>query len=147
MRKLLPPHVFYLCIVGMIVTRGFAFDDFGYAVPMIAAGAALVLAGLGLAAACSRRFHRLGTNIKTFDPPGLLVRDGWFRFSRNPMYLGFTIVLVGVASALGNPALLVFPAFFFALADRWYIPFEERAMAERFGADYNEYRSSTRRWL
>jgi len=94
-----------------------------------------------------RRFHRVGTTILTFDPPSHLHTDGLFRWSRNPMYLGFALMALGVALMIGTLAPLVIAALFAVICDRWYIRFEERAMAERFGDAYADYRKRTRRWV
>jgi protein-S-isoprenylcysteine O-methyltransferase Ste14 len=117
------------------------------AFPYNLAGAALAALGLAVTLGGARRFARLGTNIKTFNEPGVLVTDGLFRWSRNPMYLGFLLFLAGVAVLLGTTTPLLGPVLFAIAADRWYIAFEERAMQKKFGASYEDYMRKTRRWL
>jgi protein-S-isoprenylcysteine O-methyltransferase Ste14 len=63
------------------------------------------------------------------------------------MYLGFLVALIGVAAAVGSLAAVVAPVGFWAAAQFWYIPFEERRMAARFGADYDRYRARVGRWV
>jgi protein-S-isoprenylcysteine O-methyltransferase Ste14 len=63
------------------------------------------------------------------------------------MYLGFVIALAGIAALLGTVSPWLSPVAFFALAAGWYIPFEERACRERFGAAYDAYCARTRRWV
>jgi protein-S-isoprenylcysteine O-methyltransferase Ste14 len=63
------------------------------------------------------------------------------------MYLGFVLLLLGTAMLLGTATPFFGPALFALVADRWYIAFEERAMQQKFGADYAAYRSRTRRWI
>lgn len=112
-----------------------------------AGGVTLLIAGLLLTIAGSRLFARLKTNIKTFDRPDRLVTGGMFRYSRNPMYLGFNISLCGAALAsLCWPSALVCLAFLLA-CQLWYIPFEEKMMAGIFGEDYASYCRQTRRWI
>jgi len=77
----------------------------------------------------------------------VLVSDGLFRWSRNPMYLGFVLLLLGIAILLGTATPFAGPLIFAIVADRWYIGFEERAMRQKFGADYEAYRRRTRRWI
>ena len=73
--------------------------------------------------------------------------SGLFAYSRNPIYLGFTIALIGVAIVLGNLfALDGLLAFIFA-TNFWYIPFEEVAMENQFREDYLAYKKKVRRWL
>lgn len=104
------------------------------------AGAALTMSGAGL-------FSRLGTNIHTFNDPDLLVEAGPFRWTRNPMYLGFTLLLTGVALLLDSVLAFIGPAAFLVAADRWYIPFEERRLRATFGPAYAEYASRVHRWI
>eukprot|EP01030_Chromulinospumella_sphaerica_P019292 gene19292-19175_t len=110
-------------------------------------GWALAALGLALSFSGAGLFRRVGTNIKTFDDPNVLVTGGPFRLTRNPMYLGFVLLLAGVALALGAASPWVVPAAFWLLADRWYIPFEERAMRRTFGEPYEAYSRRVRRWL
>jgi protein-S-isoprenylcysteine O-methyltransferase Ste14 len=87
------------------------------------------------------------TNIVTFGEPTRLVADGWFRWSRNPMYLGFALLLTGVALALGGAVTFVPTALFVLAAEKVYIPFEERAMTRAFGDEYVRYAGQVRRWF
>lgn len=95
----------------------------------------------------ARQFERARTNIKTFDRPDKLVTWGVFRWTRNPMYLGFAGALFGLWLALGSASPALIMLAFWVTCDRWYIRFEERVMRQRFGADYLAYCERTRRWL
>jgi protein-S-isoprenylcysteine O-methyltransferase Ste14 len=76
-----------------------------------------------------------------------LVTDGLYRFSRNPIYVADALVLVAVALLVANAlALLVLPLFV-AYLDRFQIRPEERALRERFGAQFEAYCREVRRWL
>lgn len=110
-------------------------------------GLLLVVAGLAGANWHARLFRRLGTNINTFGEPGTLTTEGLFRRTRNPMYLGMVVTLVGLACVLGSLSPFVGPAGFFVLAHFWYIPLEERAMALKFGDAYAAYQHAVPRWL
>ena len=74
--------------------------------------------------------------------------DDVFSLTRNPMYLGLSLALVAWALAVGSPlgALLFLPAFVIYLTEFQIKP-EERALRANFGADYEVYQSSVRRWL
>lgn len=111
---------------------------------------ALVLAvlGLSIALAAVLAFVRKRTTISPLAPEcsTALVTGGVYRYSRNPMYLGWLLMLVAWGVFLGNPlALLVLPLFV-AYLQRFQIQPEERALAQKFGADYAAYRRSVRRW-
>ena len=72
---------------------------------------------------------------------------GLFRYSRNPIYLGFSIALFGVAIVLGN--VIAFDGFlaFIIAVNLWYIPFEEAEMEKQFGQDYLAYKNKVGRWF
>ncbi len=145
--KILPPRLFLLTVV--LMTAVHLLLPSAYQLPAIWRWLGLLplLAGLAVTVAAARHFEHRRTNIKTFDEPTHLVTDGLFRWSRNPMYAGFTAAVAGVAILLGSPAPLVPAAAFAVVCDRWYIRFEERAMRSTFGTAYTEYAGRVRRWL
>lgn len=97
---------------------------------------------------CARwQFSKARTNIYTFNEPGILVTTGVFAFSRHPMYVGFTALLLGLALLLNSAPGLLSVAVFAVIADRWYIAFEERWLRSKFGDAYEHYAQRTRRWL
>ncbi|MET0357104.1 MAG: isoprenylcysteine carboxylmethyltransferase family protein [Cellvibrio sp.] len=110
-------------------------------------GLVLVAIGFAMASWHARLFRRIGTNINTFGKPGKLTREGLFRRTRNPMYLGMVIFLTGVACILGSVSPLIGPLVFFLLAQYWYIPLEEKAMYQKFGDEYLDYQRAVPRWL
>ena len=111
------------------------------------AGAALVGLGLGIGLAGVREFHRRGTPTSPYRPATALVRTGVFRFTRNPMYLGFVLLTVGVAVAFDSAAFLVSAFVLGALLQSFVIRPEERSLGMRYGADFEAYRNDTRRWI
>lgn len=145
--RILPPAVVVLGLLAMIVLRLCAPLALIPPPPWTWAGWIIAAAGLAVTLSGAGLFRRTGTNIKTFDDPDVLVTGGPFRFSRNPMYLGFFLLLAGVALGLGAASAWVVPAVFWLLADRWYIPFEERAMRRAFGESFEAYARRVRRWF
>jgi protein-S-isoprenylcysteine O-methyltransferase Ste14 len=145
--RILPPRLVLILLIAMgslhVLLPGPTLLVFPYTLP----GAAVAALGLILTLAGARLFSRVGTNIKTFNEPGVLVTDGLFRWSRNPMYLGFALLLLGTAVLLGTTTPLLAPLLFALVADRWYIAFEERVLREKFGAEYAAYAGRTRRWV
>jgi protein-S-isoprenylcysteine O-methyltransferase Ste14 len=63
------------------------------------------------------------------------------------MYLGFSAILAGVWLVLGALSPLLGVLLFLVVADRWYIPFEERELSVKFADEFDAYRSRTRRWI
>jgi protein-S-isoprenylcysteine O-methyltransferase Ste14 len=113
------------------------------------AAAAIGAAGVALAASGVLAFRRAGANIDPhrIDKGEALVTDGVYRFTRNPMYLGLTLVLIGYAVYLARPVELLGPALIVLYLTRFQIQPEERAMRAKFGAAYVTYTAATRRWL
>jgi len=111
--------------------------------------AALAIVGSAIAVAGVAEFRKAGTTV---DPrvPGQsahLVAGGVYRYSRNPMYVGFLFILCGWGVFLGSALALVGIPAFVACLNRLQIAPEERAMREKFGASYTRYASAVRRWL
>ncbi len=111
------------------------------------AGAAIVLLALAVGLSGVREFHRRGTPTSPFERSTALVTSGVFRFTRNPMYLGFVLLAIGVAVALDAAAFRVAAVVLAALLEVLVIRPEERSLAEQFGAAFEDYRRRTRRWI
>ena len=142
-----PPPAVLLAMAGLaqgVVTRGRRVT------PSSMAAAAPVLGGsFCLLAASVGNFLRHRTTV---DPVRVeraqhLVVDGPNRLTRNPMYLGLTGLLLSHAIARRSPSALIPLAGFVWLIDRHQIPAEEKALEERFGQDYLDYKETVPRWL
>lgn len=92
-------------------------------------------------------FTNKKAEIHTFKQPKALITDGPFRFSRNPMYLGFFLLLLAAAFYVNTWCALLAPLAFLLTAMFWYIPHEEHRMRASFGAAYDDYAWTTRRWI
>lgn len=115
--------------------------------PYSYAGALVLLAGLAIAIAGVALFARAGTGLVPFNEATTVVTGGIFRYTRNPMYLGMTVGLVGLAIVLGDvSAFLLLPVFPLVMLYRFILP-EEQFMEESLGQPYLEYKSRVRRWL
>jgi protein-S-isoprenylcysteine O-methyltransferase Ste14 len=145
--RLVPPELVLILLVAMAGLYFVLPGPVVVAFPYNLAGAVVAALGLLITLSGARLFGRVGTNIKAFNEPGVLVTEGPFRWSRNPMYLGFVLLLLGTAILLGTATPFLGPLIFAIAADRWYIAFEERAMRQKFGADYEAYMRRTRRWI
>lgn len=110
--------------------------------------------GLGLVAVWAALFVwaavtllRAGATIRPDRPTRVLVTTGPYAVTRNPLYLGLTVLYVGLALIVNS----LWPVFFLPipvlLLDRAVIPREERYLAATFGERYQEYRRRARRWL
>jgi protein-S-isoprenylcysteine O-methyltransferase Ste14 len=79
--------------------------------------------------------------------PKVLVTEGAFQYSRNPMYLGGIIIRFGLAVLLGSLVSFVFPVFSFLLLHFLYIPNEEEQLKTLFGKEYLDYMKRVRKWI
>lgn len=115
---------------------------------ILLAGALLTL-GVGVCTAGVWAFRRARTTVNPLAPQraSALVITGFYRLSRNPMYLGFALMLLAWGVWLAVPLSLLGVAGFVAYVSRFQIAPEERALSERFGADFSDYRSRVRRWI
>jgi protein-S-isoprenylcysteine O-methyltransferase Ste14 len=115
------------------------------------ASAAIALAalGAGLSLAGVASFRRAKTTVNPTRPDAVstLVTSGVYRATRNPMYLGFLLILLGWAAFLSNPLALIVAMAFVVYMNRFQIIPEERALAARFGSPFSVYRVKVRRWL
>lgn len=112
-----------------------------------ALGFGLATIGLGWAVAGMLTFRRHRTAINPMHPASTVVTGGPYRFTRNPMYLGLSIIYLGLALAFGQLwALVTFPLTIGFLQSH-AIQREERYLAAKFGETYREYRQRVRRWL
>ncbi|WP_274627471.1 methyltransferase family protein [Arvimicrobium flavum] len=145
--RILPPILLLIFIVAMVIVDAVAGGPTFAPPPYNLLGIVLMIAGLGIGIPAARHFERVRTNIKTFNEPTVMVTDGMFRWTRNPMYLGMCVLLLGLAILVGTLLPLLLAAAFAVIADRWYVRFEENAMRQKFGAAYDAYASRTRRWL
>jgi len=113
------------------------------------AGIAIALSGAALALWAIVAFRRAATTIHPMTPheASSLVIAGPNRWSRNPMYVGLLLVLVGWGSWLGSVASLLVVPLAWAWLRRFQVEPEERALAARFGEAYAAYRAAVRRWV
>jgi protein-S-isoprenylcysteine O-methyltransferase Ste14 len=109
----------------------------------------LITGGGITAIAAVAALRRHGTTVTPERPEQatVLVNDGPFAFTRNPIYLGFAAALVAHAVLRRSPVALLPAAAFVAVIDRAQIPAEERALRERFGQRYEQYSQAVPRWI
>jgi protein-S-isoprenylcysteine O-methyltransferase Ste14 len=142
-----PPLVFLAAILaGLGLERAWplAFLPSGLPAEL---GAPLALLAGALFAWSLRSFRRAGTSVRGSQPTRTLVRSGPYRFTRNPIYLAFSLLQLGIAVWVDGAWLLVTLAGALALVACVVVPREERYLAARFAAEYGAYRARVPRWL
>ena len=90
---------------------------------------------------------RAGTTAEHSKPTTRLVTTGPFRFSRNPIYLGLSGILLGLSINWGSPYLIALSSLFPVVLQRWTVRPEEAYLEQEFGEEFRRYRASVRRWL
>jgi protein-S-isoprenylcysteine O-methyltransferase Ste14 len=111
------------------------------------AGAALAACGVVIIAMGTRRFLAAGTNIPPTLPTTALVVDGIYRQTRNPLYLGTTLIYLGLGVAAGSlwAVVLVVPLLW--VINVGVVAREERYLERKFGDAYRAYKARVRRWI
>jgi protein-S-isoprenylcysteine O-methyltransferase Ste14 len=110
-------------------------------------GALAIMAGVAVAVSGAALFKRYGTGVVPFSPATRLVIGGPYRFTRNPMYLGMVLLLVGVATMLATATPWIPIPLFAWWLDRRFVRQEEAMLTERFGAEYEGFKRRVRRWV
>jgi len=112
-------------------------------------GIGLGVVGLSSAIMGVRQFKKAQTtpNPKEIDKATSLVTSGIYRYTRNPMYLGLTLILLGWALYLSHFLTFILIPIFMVYITRFQIQPEERMLAKKFAQAYQNYRSKVRRWI
>lgn len=146
-RGLLPPALLLIALVAMIGLH--------LVLPLVTLlsgpwrwlGAIPIGAGLTLNLQADGLFKRAGTTVKPFGTTSALVAEGPFALSRNPMYLGMVVLLIGVAIGMGSVTpWVVIPIFVWRIRKDFVLP-EERKLRAAFGEEYEAYAGRVRRWI
>ncbi len=127
--------------------------DWLYRLPFLPAlpsqniGMIVVLAGFLLWVSAIRTLRKHGTAINPTKPTTRVVSDGPYRFSRNPMYLGLTLLYLGVAFLVTSLWAILLLVLVLGIINWHAIAREERYLEAKFGDEYRNYRHRVRKWL
>ena len=142
-----PPLLFGTALVAVLALRWF------HPLPIIGSAAilwpCLILVALGIAIGIPgrRAMKAARTNVNPYRPTTAIVTSGPFRFSRNPLYVGVTLVYLGVTLALNTWWSLVVLMPILLVMHYGVVLREERYLEGKFGDAYRQYRSRVRRYL
>lgn len=144
--KIYPPHYLILSIVIILTFDAFTSSYiFGGWIPYL--GLIPMFLGIGVSGYAILQFRRAKTNLVPFTESTTLVIQGLYQYTRNPMYLGMELLLIGLAIYTDTPyGWLVVPIFPIIIHNLFIIK-EEQQMIDTFGDDYLEYRGQVRRWI
>ncbi len=142
-----PPMVSYSFLLISIVLHFFFPIIQIINFPYTLSGILLIIIGLVINTQGNMILNRNKTTIKIHERPSALIIEGPFRFTRNPIYLGGMIFLLGIALLLGSLIAFFAPIATFITMEIYFIPIEERNLQEAFGKRYLDYKNRVRRWI
>jgi protein-S-isoprenylcysteine O-methyltransferase Ste14 len=110
---------------------------------------AIASIGIAISLAGTISFRQANTTVNPMKPESTssLVSSGIYRFTRNPMYMGFLLVLIAWAVFLSSPFSLIGSLVFLLYINHFQIAPEERVLSKLFGSDYSTYQTQVRRWI
>ena len=144
-----PPLIFLFGILAGVVV-----DDVVARAPVpverivsAAGGALMVLIGAGIIASARVQFTRTGQSPIPWKPSPELILQGPYRFTRNPMYIGLTLIQIGLGVAFNNLWIALFALLALATVHFVAVLPEERYLSGKFGDRYKSYLTQVRRYL
>jgi protein-S-isoprenylcysteine O-methyltransferase Ste14 len=141
-----PPTIYAVAlVVGLVLDRFWHVRFLPPDVARVLGPVLLVLSLVGMSGFLAFRRHRTSPN--PYRPSTTLVTDGPYRFTRNPMYVGFTLMYLGVALWAGALWPVVLLPVVLVVMQRGVIAREERYLEAVFGEEYRAYRGRVRRWI
>jgi protein-S-isoprenylcysteine O-methyltransferase Ste14 len=147
MQKLMPPT--YLLFAILLCIALHFLIPIMYIIPSAwnLLGLVPLLLGIWMNLSADRAFKQAGTTVKPFEESDSLIQGGVYRFSRNPMYLGFVGILLGISFLLRSVSPYLVVVVFAVLIDVMFIKVEERMLETKFGDEWGRYRSRVRKWI
>jgi protein-S-isoprenylcysteine O-methyltransferase Ste14 len=148
MRKKIMPTTYLL--VAILLCLGFHFlTPILYIVPSPwnLIGLIPIFLGVWFNLSADRAFKKAETTVKPFEESKVLIQDDVFRLSRNPMYLGFAAILLGISVLLRSLSPYLVVVGFVVLIELIFIRSEEQMLEEQFGDEWMRYQSKVRKWV
>jgi protein-S-isoprenylcysteine O-methyltransferase Ste14 len=146
----IPPPAVTLLLAVMMWLLSESVPSLVFAIPWRTTLALLCfLTGLAIALAGLLEFLRAKTTVNPLTPEAAsaIVTSGIYRYSRNPMYVGLLLALIGWAVRLSHLLAFALLPFFVLYMNRFQIEPEERALSAKFGGQFRDYARSVRRWV
>lgn len=146
-QRVMPTTYLLISIVVMLLLHFLLPGTIVIPMPWDILGVVPLGVGLIINLAADNALRKAQTTVKPFEESKALVTDGIYQLSRHPMYLGFVLILAGVAVLVSSLTPWVIVVVFTILVDRIFIQAEERILERRFGQVWWDYKGKTRRWL
>jgi len=145
--RIAPPVLALLHIIAAYLLAWFL--PLPFVVPPIVKyiGFALVVIGFLLGLGAVLAFRRARTTLDPYHPVSTIVTSGVYGFSRNPIYLSFLLMVIGIPLNSGTYWGIILAVIFIVLCNRLIVEHEEAYLGKKFGTTYSDYKSRVRRWL
>ena len=142
------PFVIYLGLaIAAVVLQQIVPLPFVAQTPARVLGVLLIAVNFGFGLPAIREMLKVKTSLNPHHPSTTLVSSGSYRFTRNPMYVGLTLVFAGALTFFQIAWGLLFVPLVVWLITIWVIIPEEEYLENKFGDDYLHYKSKVRRWI
>ncbi len=147
---IIPPAMWVIIWLFLMWATAYSLPTFYYHWPLSKyVMAVFYLLGAGLIITATLQFKKAATTLNPMNPDraSSLVTGGLFRFSRNPIYLGLLLILIGWAVTLEHSIAYIWLPLFVFFINRYQIIPEEMALQRQFTKTYKNYQNKVRRWL
>ena len=142
-----PPLLFVVPILASLAFEWLVPTSFAHGASRWTLGALIFVAGIALNVGGFVTEKRAGTDPIPFNPTTRIVAHGLYRFTRNPMYVGFAFTTFGLAILVDSTWMLLAIPIGLVLIDRIVVVREERYLERKFGEEYLNYKRRVRRWI
>jgi len=145
--KILPPTYFFISLIISVALH--------FTLPLLQIikypfnliGILFFIIGAGLNIWADQMMKKHNTTVKPGEKPTVLIETGVFKISRNPMYLGMALLLLGAGFILGSVTSFVGVILFVAAMEIVFIPTEEKILQEQFDEEFEAYKKKVEKWL
>jgi len=142
-----PPFIFAISILAGIVLNNYWPLAMPYGIHGSLYGGIFIVLVILIAGFSIFEFHRANTDVRPDKPDTALITSGPYRYTRNPLYIGLTLVQISIALWFNNAWVLALVIPSVIVITQYAITREERYLEKMFGQDYLDYKRRVRRWL
>lgn len=148
MKRKISPDEYFIVLLVLSILFNFIFPIQRIIFPPYnLIGIIVIFAGIVMTVFVNFLLLKNHTCINPHELPATMVTSGPFKYSRNPLYLGMTMALLGVGIILGSISPFIFSIIFILIINKFIIPMEEKNLENNFGVKYAEYKKKVRRWI
>jgi protein-S-isoprenylcysteine O-methyltransferase Ste14 len=147
LKKILPPTFLLFAIIIVVLLYYLYPLKLILIYPWYILGILPIIFGISINLIADQIFKSRNTTVKLYEQSSTLITTGVFKFTRNPMYLGFVSILLGITIMMGALTPLFVVPLFALFVDRYCIRIEEKMLEEKFGEEWEDYKAKTRRWI